>query len=74
MLQWKWACFGMFLGRHLSVRKRPTVRPLMILDQDDSVFNQSLLKLRQWDGPQGQRPPLLKTDGLCLNMSAISIP
>jgi hypothetical protein len=61
--------FGMF-GGNLSVRKPPDVKPIMIFGQDESVFNQFLLKSRQWVGPQGQRPLLPKTDGLSLMLSA----
>jgi hypothetical protein len=42
----------------------------MIFGQDKSLFNQFLLKSRQWVGPQGQRPLLPKTDGLSLMLSA----
>jgi hypothetical protein len=62
--------FGMF-GGNLSVRKPAGVKPLMIFGQDESVFNQFLLKSQQWVGPQGQRPLLPKTDGLSLMISAI---
>jgi hypothetical protein len=61
--------FGIF-GGNLSVRKPPGVKPIMIFGQDESVFNQFLLKSRQWVGPQGQRPLLPKTDGLSLMLSA----
>ena len=61
--------FGLF-GGNLSVRKPPSMKPLMIFGQDESVFNQFLLKSRQWVGPQGQRPLLPKTDGMSLMLSA----
>ena len=61
--------FGIF-GGNLSVRKPPEVKPLMIFGQDESVFNQFLLKSKQWVGPQGQRPLLPKTEGLSLMLSA----
>ncbi|KAI2509854.1 hypothetical protein MHU86_4565 [Fragilaria crotonensis] len=62
--------FGMF-GGNLSVRKPLGLKPLMIFGQDESVFNQFLLKSRQWVGPLGQRPLLPKTDGMSLMLSAI---
>lgn len=61
--------FGKF-GGNLSVRMPPGVKPLMIFGQDETVFNQFLLKLRQWVGPLGQRALLPKTDGLSLMISA----
>jgi hypothetical protein len=61
--------FGMFWG-NLIVRKPPDVKPIMIFGQDESVFNQLLLKSPQWVGPQGQRPLLPKTEGLSLMLSA----
>ena len=43
----------------------------MIFGQDESVFNQFLLRLRQWRvGPLGQRALLPKKDGLSLMISA----
>ena len=61
--------FGVF-GGNLSVRKPPVLKSLMIFGQDVSVFNQFLLKPKQWVGPLGQRPLLPKTDGMSLMLSA----
>ncbi|KAI2499926.1 hypothetical protein MHU86_14547 [Fragilaria crotonensis] len=61
--------FGAF-GGNLSVRKQPGTKPLMIFGQDESVFNQFLLKTRQWVSPDGRRALLPKTDGLSLMLSA----
>jgi hypothetical protein len=57
------------MGGNLSVRK-PSNKPLMILGQDNSIFNQYLLGNRQWVGPDAQRALLPKTDGLSLMLSA----
>jgi hypothetical protein len=43
-------------GGNLSIRKPPNTKPLMIFGQDESVFNQFLLKSRFWRGPSGQHP------------------
>lgn len=61
--------YGLFGGK-LSVRMPPGLKPLMIFGQDESVFNQFLLRLRQWVGPLGQRALLPKTEGLSLMISA----
>ena len=60
---------GLF-GGNLIVRKPPSLKPLMIFGQDKSVFNQFILKPRQWVGPLGQRPLLPKSDGMSLMLSA----
>ena len=57
--------FGAFRG-NLSVCKHPGTKPLMIVGQDESVFNQFLLKARQWVRPDGWRALLPKADGLSL--------
>ena len=61
--------YGVF-GGNLSVRMPPCLKPLMIFGQDERVFNQFLLRLRQWVRPLGQRALLPKTDGLTLMISA----
>ena len=61
---------ALFKGEQ-SVRKPPSMKPLMLFSQDESVFNQFLLKPRQWVGLQGQRPLLPKTDGISFMLSAI---
>jgi hypothetical protein len=62
---------GLF-GGNLSVRKPPSLKPLVIFGQDESVFNQFVLKPRQWVGPLGQRPLLPKSNnGMSLMLSAI---
>ncbi len=58
-------------GGNLSVRKQPGTEPLMIFGQDESVFNQFLLKARQWVSPDGRRALLPKTDGLSVMLSAL---
>jgi hypothetical protein len=40
------------VGGNLSVRKPPNTKPLMIFGQDESVFNQFLLKSSFWRGPR----------------------
>ena len=62
--------FGAFRG-NLSVCKHPGTKPLMIVGQDESVFNQFLLKARQWVRPDGWRALLPKADGLSLLLSAL---
>jgi hypothetical protein len=63
--------YGMF-GGNFSVRKPHGLKPLMIFDQEDeSVFNQFLLKPRQWVEPLGQRPILPKTDRMSLMLTEI---
>jgi hypothetical protein len=62
--------YGMF-GGNFSICKPRGLKPLMIFGQDESVFNQFLLKPRQWVGPLGQRPLLPKKDGMSLMLSAI---
>ena len=61
--------FGLF-GGNLSVRKPQHQKPLMIFGQDESVFNQFLLKPKQWVAPLGQRALLPKTEGISLMLSA----
>ena len=60
-------------GKNVSVRIPLGLQPLMIFGQDESVFNQLLLKPRQWAGPLGQRPLLPKTDRMSLMRSAIQL-
>ena len=61
--------FGL-LGGNLSICKPQHQKPLMIFGQDESVFNQFLLKPKQWVAPQGQRAILPKTEGMSLMLSA----
>lgn len=60
-------------GGNLSIYKplAPGLKSLMTFGQDESVFNQFLLKPCQWVGPLGQHPFLPKTDGINLILSAI---
>ena len=46
-----------------SIRVSTSVRPHMIIGQDESVFAQYLLSSKQWIGPKGQVPLLPKTEG-----------
>ena len=41
----------------------PTMKPIMIVGQDESVFAQYHLGNKTWVGPKGQRPLLPKSDG-----------
>jgi hypothetical protein len=61
--------FGL-LGGNLSIRKPQHQKPLMIFGQDESVFNQFLLKPKQWVASLGQRALLPKTEGMSLMLSA----
>jgi hypothetical protein len=54
----------------MSVRALPESKPLMILGQDECVFNQFLLGQRTWVGPNGERPLLPKTEGEGYMLSA----
>ena len=46
-----------------SIQKSVSVRPLMIVGQDESVFSQYLLSSKQWIGPKGQVALLPKSEG-----------
>jgi hypothetical protein len=46
-----------------SIRKPTSVRPLMIIGQDESVFSQYLMSSKQWIGPRGQVALLPKSEG-----------
>jgi hypothetical protein len=61
------------VGGNLSIHKPPDTKQLMIFGQDESVFNQFLLKSRFLRGQSGQHPFLPKTEGLSLMLSAFQL-
>ncbi|KAI2501676.1 hypothetical protein MHU86_12800 [Fragilaria crotonensis] len=46
-----------------SIQKPTSIRPLMIIGQDESVFSQYLMSSKQWMGPRGQVALLPKSEG-----------
>jgi hypothetical protein len=56
-------CNNLPYGGHLSVRKDPTQKPLMIMGQDECIFKQYTLATKSWSTPDGTRALLPKDDG-----------
>ena len=48
----------------MSVRAPPGSKPIIVLVQDEAVFNESSTSSKQWVGPNGERPILPKNNGL----------
>ena len=53
--------YGSF-GGNVSIRAAPG-RPIIIIGQDESIYNQYAFGQKQWVGPAGERAFLPKTDG-----------
>jgi hypothetical protein len=56
-------CNNLPYGGHLSVRKPPTSRPLILIGQDESIFKQYCLRSHSWVAPDGTRGLLPKDEG-----------
>jgi hypothetical protein len=57
-------------GGNLSVRMPPNTKPLICWGQDECVFKQFLFTGEAWTCADGQRPVILKDEGLGAMMSA----
>ena len=58
-------------GGHLSLRKPPGTKPLIILGQDESIFKQFQMTKKAWSGPGGSTAPVPKDDGAGIMISAL---
>jgi hypothetical protein len=56
-------CNGLPYGGHLSVRKKVSDKPLMIVGQDECIFKQYTLVQKSWSDPDGTRALLPKDEG-----------
>ena len=56
-------CNHLPYGGHLSVRKAPNCKPLMILGQDEVIFKQFLFSKGVWIMPDGSKSLIPKDDG-----------
>ena len=58
-------------GGNLSVRKPVDTKPLICFGQDECIFKQFLFTGKAWTTPDGQKPIILKDEGLGLMISGI---
>ena len=54
----------------MSVQAPPGSKPIIVLGQDEAVFNENSTSSKQWVGPTGERPILPKNNGLGRMVSA----
>ena len=64
------ACKHLPYGGHLSVRKDPNSKPLMINGQDEVIFRQNTFTGSSWTLPDGTKQLLPKDDGQGLVLSS----
>jgi len=57
-------------GGGMSVQAPPGSKPIIVLGQDEAVFNENSTNSKQWVGPNGERPILPKNNGLGRMVSA----
>jgi hypothetical protein len=58
------------IGGNVSVRKTADQKPIIIFEQDESIFNQFSFGSSQWVGPSGERSILPKSAGMGVMVSA----
>ena len=58
------------LGGCLSHKHNPNNKPLIILGQDECIYQQFTIHGKQWCGPNGERALMPKTDGYGVMISA----
>ena len=63
-------CSNLQFGGHLSVRKKESEKPLILLGQDESIFKQYTLSPKQWSLPDGITAPNPKEDGQGVMLSS----
>lgn len=63
-------CSNLQFGGHLSVRKKESEKPLILLGQDESIFKQYTLSPKQWSFPDGTTTPNPKEDGQGVMLSS----
>ena len=54
----------------MSVQAPPCSKPIIVLGQDEAVFNENSTSLKQWVGPNRERPIFPKINGLGWMVSA----
>ena len=63
-------CAVELYGGNLSVRMPAAFKPIIILSQDESIFNQNSHRGSQWVGPSGERTIMPKSTGMGIMLSA----
>ena len=63
-------CRNLPFGGHLSVRKREDEKPLILIGQDESIFKQFAISVKQWALPDGSTSVNPKEDGQGVMLSS----